>query len=139
MLVFCFDGDVSGYSNLRALFGHKFCADGLWSWVRLQAEQSCIEEATAAPSASTTTNATFPLSLLQILQARAMKEFYDADDLLPERTKAAVNSTLGKAGSAVKHLGHRHHHQQVSMPIVKLVQNSIETPDDGDAMEFVYA
>lgn len=41
-----------------------------------------------------------------------MKDLYDADGVLPERTKAMVKSTLDRAGSAVKHLGHRHHHHQ---------------------------
>eukprot|EP00903_Cladosiphon_okamuranus_P009217 g8801.t1 len=48
-------------------------------------------------------------------KARTVKDLYDADDLLPERTKDIVHSTLERAGSAVKHLGHRHHHQQDGM------------------------
>ena len=44
-----------------------------------------------------------------------MKDLYEADGVLPERTRAMVKSTLDRAGSAVsavKHIGHRHHHRR---------------------------
>eukprot|EP00752_Nemacystus_decipiens_P009594 g8572.t1 len=44
-------------------------------------------------------------------KGKTMKDFYDSEGVLPEKTRAMVKSTLDRAGSAVKHLGHRHHHQ----------------------------